>query len=77
MDTIILKKANEIFEKINQRLSEKYKGKIIAIDGESGDYYIGESELEAYNEAIKQHPKKQFIFKRVGFRSTHFVGAKR
>lgn len=77
MDTTFIKKANEIFEKINKGLSEKYKGKIVAIDGESGDYYVGASELEAYKEALKQHPKKQFIFKRVGFRSTHFVGAKR
>jgi len=72
-----MKKANEIFQKINQTLSQKYKGKIVAIDTESGSYYMGDSELEAYNQAIKQHPKKQFVFKRIGFSSTYFVGAKR
>lgn len=77
MDSSFIKKANDIFEKINAKLSGKYKGKIIAIDAESGNYYIGDSELEAYEEARKQHPKRQFVFKRVGFSSTYFVGAKR
>ncbi len=73
----MIKKANEIFQKINQTLAEKYKGKIVAIDAESGKYYIGDSELQAYDQALKQHPKKQFVFKRIGFESTYFVGAKR
>lgn len=73
----MIKKANEIFQKINQTLAKKYKGKIVAIDTESGNYYIGDSELQAYDEAIKEHPKKLFVFKRIGFESTYFVGAKR
>ncbi len=73
----MIKKANDIFQKLNQRLSQKEKGKIVAIEAESGEYYLGRSELEAYSEAKKQHPKKQFVFKRIGFASTYFVGAKR
>ncbi len=77
MDNFIIKKANEIFEKINRKLAQKEKGKIVAIEAESGKYYVADSELEAYKEAIKQHPKKRFVFKRIGFSSTYFVGAKR
>ena len=73
----MMKKANELFQKVNKTLSQKYKGKIIAIESESGEYYLGDSELEAYNKAIKEHPKKQFVFKRIGFQSTYFVGAKK
>ena len=70
-----IKEANKVFERINKELLPKYKGKIVAIDADSGNYFIGDSELEAYNIAIKKYPNKQFVFKRVGFHSTHFVGA--
>ena len=70
-----IKEANKVFERINKELLPKYKGKIVAIDADSGNYFIGDSELEAYNIAIKKYPNKQFVFKRIGFHSTHFVGA--
>ena len=70
-----IKEADILFSKINKELMPKHKGKIVALDIESGSYFIGNSELDAYKEAIKQHPKKQFVFKRIGFDSTHFVGA--
>ena len=67
--------VNKIFEKINKELSAKFKGKIVAIDRESGNYFIGSSEIDAYKKAVRQYPNKQFIYKRIGFDSTHFVGA--
>ena len=69
-----LKKANIMFEDIDRKLESKYKGKIVAIDIESGDYFIGDSELDSYKKAIQKHPNKKFIFKRVGYSSTHLVG---
>ena len=70
-----IKQADILLGKINKELMPKYKGKIVAIDTDTGKYFIGDSELDAYHEAIKQNPKKQFVFKRIGFDSTHFVGA--
>ena len=70
-----IKEANTIFENISKELLPKYKGKIVAIDTDSGNYFIGDSELDAYKMAIKKYPNKQFVFKRLGFHSTHFVGA--
>ena len=70
-----LKKANKVFKKINKDLSKKYTGKIVAIDPESGEYFIGNSALEAYEEGIKKHPGKEFFFKRVGAKHTFVVGA--
>jgi hypothetical protein len=70
-----IEEASKLFGKINKELSPKYNGKIVAIDTDTGNYFIGNSELDAYNEAIKKYPHKQFIFKRIGFDSTHFVGA--
>ncbi|MEK6882059.1 MAG: hypothetical protein AABY22_20755 [Nanoarchaeota archaeon] len=70
-----IKEAKLIFENINRQLALKYKGKIVAIDLDTGDYFIGDSELDAHKKAIKKYPNKRFIFKRIGFTSTHFVGA--
>ena len=70
-----IEEANKLFGKINKELSPKYKGKVVAIDTDTGNYFIGDSELDAYKMAIKKYPNKQFIFKRIGFDYTHFVGA--
>ncbi len=66
-----MKKADKIFEEASKKLN---KGEIIAIDEDSGDYAVGETVLEAYKKAAKQHPGKTFIFKRIGFNYVYFVG---
>ena len=70
-----IEEANKLFEKISKELIGKHKGKIVAIDADSGSYFIGDSELDAYKKAIKKYPDKKFVFKRIGFGSTYFVGA--
>lgn len=70
--------AAALFKQINKELSQRFKGKIVAIDTGTGNYFIGDSELDAYKKAMQKHPDKlgrQFVFKRIGFDSTHFVGA--
>ncbi|MBI1935103.1 hypothetical protein HYS31_01560 [Candidatus Woesearchaeota archaeon] len=67
--------TNKLFEKISKELKPEYKGKIVAIDTDTGNYFIGDNEIDAYKMAVKKHPNKQFVFKRIGFDSTHFVGA--
>jgi len=69
------KSISKTFEIINKKLMPKHKGKILAIEPESGGYFIGDSEIEAYKKAIKSYPSKTFVFKRIGFKVTHFVGA--
>ncbi len=68
-------KIDKIFANINKKLSPKYKGKMVAIDPVSGDYFVGNSTIDAYKEAIKKYPKKKFVFKRIGFKVAYFVGA--
>tara|TARA_Y100000310_G_C20672569_1_gene811127 strand:- start:1566 stop:1778 length:213 start_codon:yes stop_codon:yes gene_type:complete len=68
-------KNTELVEKISNSLSEIHKGKFVVIEPDSGDYFVGESEIEAYNKAHKKFPSKQFIFKRIGFKHSYQVGA--
>ncbi|MBI5072381.1 hypothetical protein HZA99_01035 [Candidatus Woesearchaeota archaeon] len=37
MDNTMIKKANDIFQKLNETLSQKEKGKMVAIETESGE----------------------------------------
>jgi len=69
------KKADKIFREINSKLSSKYNGKMVAIDLSTGDYFIGSSTLDAYKKAAEKHPKKQFVFKRIGAKIPYFVNA--
>jgi len=39
----------------------------MAIEVESGKYFLGETQVEALEKAKKQFPKKIFYFMRVGF----------
>jgi len=46
---------------------EKLKGKIVAIDVETGDYYIESTVLKAGMLGRKTRPQAKFYFKRIGY----------
>lgn len=65
--------AEEIYLQIKNKL-KGYDGKIIAIDVESGDYFVGNDTLDAYEKARKKHPSSEFFFKRIGSKTAYVVG---
>lgn len=70
----IKEKVEEIYTNIKDRLTGQ-EGKIVAIDWISGDYFVGDDTMEAYEQGRKKHPTHKFFFKRVGARAAYFVGA--
>jgi hypothetical protein len=67
MKSVLVIKGEEIYEKHKEKLEKTYLGKIVAIEIESRDVAgIGASLDEAYEEAIKKYPKKEFYFRKVG-----------
>jgi len=65
-------------EIVYQHIKNKLKGlegRFVAIEPDSGDYFIGADPLEAYEQAKKKHPTKQFFYKRVGAKTAFVVGA--
>lgn len=70
---ITKRNAEEIYLQIKNKL-KGYEGKIIAIDMESGDYFVGNDTLDAYEKARKKYPSREFFFKRVGSKTTYVVG---
>lgn len=64
-------KGEEIYQGLKGQLEPKYKGKIVAIEIESGDYFLGKNSIEALTKAKKKHPDKLFYFVKVGYRAVH------
>jgi glycine cleavage system aminomethyltransferase T len=52
-------------------LEPKYNGKIVCIEYESKDYFIGKDEMKALEKARKKYPDKLFFFAKVGDVAIH------
>ena len=66
------KKAEAIYQdKLKPKLEAKYKGRIVAIDVESEDYFVGRTVLEAIEKGRKKHPRKMFYAVRIGYAAVH------
>jgi hypothetical protein len=66
------KRAEQIYNKIKEDLKGK-EGKIVAIDPESGDYFIGNDVLDACDKGREKHPNREFLFKRVGAKAVYHI----
>ncbi len=64
-------KAHQVYGKIKNKLIKVYKGKIIAVEPYSGDYFIGDTKMEAGLQAKNKYPGKFFYFFRIGFRGVY------
>jgi hypothetical protein len=51
------------------------EGKIVAIDVESGDFFVGDNVVEASRAGQKKYPRREFYFKRVGSKAAFVIGA--
>lgn len=59
------------YQQLRKKIEPRYKGQIIAIETESGQYIIGKDELEVALAAVKKFPGKKFSFFRVGYPAVH------
>ncbi|MCX7967010.1 MAG: hypothetical protein N3B10_00815 [Armatimonadetes bacterium] len=64
-----VEKAKAVYEQLKPQLLPQYKGMMIAIEPESGDFALGKTMTEARIELQKRHPDKVFFFMRVGYRT--------
>jgi len=69
-DRGLARKGKELYEtKLKKLLESEHKGEYIAIEPESGDYYLGRTMSEAYEKAAAAHPDKKFYLARVGHKA--------
>jgi hypothetical protein len=60
------KKSDEFYNQVKAGLEAKYKGKYVAIDFESKQYWFGETVTEALSKAKKEFPDKLFYLLQIG-----------
>jgi len=59
--------GQQVYERLKEELEAKYKGKIAAIEVSSGDYFIGDTVVEAIKKAEEKFPDDVFYIVRVGY----------
>ncbi|MCR4403750.1 MAG: hypothetical protein NUW06_00360 [Candidatus Acetothermia bacterium] len=67
----LVARGQEIYQRLKDQLEPGHNGKIVAIEVESGDYFLGESVVEAGKKARQKYPDKPFYFVKVGFPTVH------
>lgn len=65
--------ADEIYGQIKSKLQGQ-EGKIVAIDTDTGDYFVGDTVIDAYNKGHTKYPAKEFFFQRIGHKAVYRVG---
>ena len=64
-------RAHTVYEKIRQEVEATHQGKFLAIEPDSGEYFLGDNELGAIKHGKAKHPDKLFYLFRVGYRAVH------
>jgi hypothetical protein len=64
-------KGERVYRRLRPRLEPRYKGQILAIEVESGQYVVGKDELQVALKAMNKFPGKKFTFFRVGYPAVH------
>ena len=64
-------KGERQYQRLRLKLEPRYKGHILAIEVESGEYVLGKDELKVALKAVKKFPGKKFSFFRIGYPAVH------
>lgn len=70
-------RGEKIYKRLQRRLLAKHKGEIIAIEPNSGEYFLGRDELKVALKAMKTLPGKIFSVFRIGYPAVHKLKSNR
>ena len=63
-------KARDIYnERLKENLEGCCRGQFVAVEVDSGDYFLGRSPLEAIMSGKEKHPEKIFHVMKVGYKA--------
>ncbi len=62
-------KGKEIYGKIKDELEPEHKGEFVAIEVDTGDYFVGKDPIEADEKAREKYPDAVFFLARIGYRA--------
>lgn len=69
-----MRSADRIYDRIRGLLEPAHKGEIVAIEVETGDYFLGRTPLEACDKGRAKYPDRLLALKRVGYPTALVVG---
>ncbi|MDI6791470.1 MAG: hypothetical protein QME81_01190 [bacterium] len=70
-DRDLVPKGKEIYAGIKDRLEKEHKGELIAINVDTGEYFLGKSVIEAAGKGKEKYPDAVFYVARVGYRAVY------
>ncbi len=71
----VIARGNQVYEeRLKAQLEPAHNGRFVAIDPESGGYFLGDTDSEALWTAHTAMPEARFFLKRVGVEFTHRIG---
>lgn len=62
-------------ERLKAKLEPQHMGRFVAIEPNTGDYYLGDTSTEALVAAHAALPESRFYLKRIGHETTHRIGS--
>jgi hypothetical protein len=73
--TNLLQRVERIYETLRGDLERRHLNSFVAIEPESGDYFLGRTLSEASEAANAAHPDRRSCVLRVGHQATVHIGA--
>ena len=82
MNTIVEKNLSELTklgikfyeEKLKHLLEPEHNGEFVAIEPNSGRYFIDKDSTQVALKALAEMPDKKFYFARIGYKYAHKIG---
>ncbi len=59
------------YQEIRAELEDQHRGEYVAIEVDSGAYFLGKTPEEAFAQAEKSCPGKVFYLVRIGYKAAH------
>ncbi len=74
---VLSSKGRQIFRGLPPELAAEHRGRFVAIDVDSHDYFIGDTGIEATRKAQEKYPEKLFFLGRIGYRTAYTFKGRR
>ena len=68
------RRGRELYERKIRSRVEDARGKLVAIDIETGDFELADTGLEAAKQLLTRRPDAQIWVERIGYRGVHRFG---
>jgi hypothetical protein len=73
----ISQKGQKVLDALTQTLAAQHFGRFIAIEADSGEYFLGDTAIEATRKAQAKYPGKIFFLGRIGYRTAYTFKGRR